>query len=97
MQRLDRFGNWLLVMEHVGDGVWRSTDGHNHGRAAACRSCAAKILWAFMPLKEAESYKPLMDYKAHPFNPDGTSHFSTCPNAEKHRKVKHGKPASRSD
>lgn len=41
-----------------------------------CRSCGAPIAWA----------KYGVDGKSAPFNPDGTSHFSNCPQAEDWRK-----------
>jgi hypothetical protein len=46
---------------------------HGTGR---CRSCGAPIAWA----------KYSVDGKAAPFNPDGTSHFATCPQADQWRK-----------
>ena len=42
-----------------------------------CRSCAAPIHWIVTP-----------HGKRMPANPDGTSHFSTCPNAAEHRRPK---------
>lgn len=40
------------------------------GDAAFCRSCGADIIWAITP-KGAR----------HPYDPDGASHFGTCPDA----------------
>lgn len=45
--------------------------------ARACRSCDATIHWIVTPAG-----------RRMPVNPDGTSHFATCPNAEQHRKPK---------
>jgi hypothetical protein len=42
---------------------------------AACKSCGAGIHW----IKTAKG-------KNMPVDPDGTSHFATCPNADQHRK-----------
>ncbi len=43
-------------------------------RKAECRSCQAEIFWIVTTAG-----------KRMPTNPDGTSHFSTCPNAALHR------------
>lgn len=43
-----------------------------------CRSCSAVVLWIESKAKA----------KRAPINPDGTSHFATCPDAEKWRKAK---------
>lgn len=43
--------------------------------SAKCGSCGAEITWG----KTANN-------KACPMNPDGTSHFTTCPNAASHSK-----------
>lgn len=45
-------------------------------RAESCRSCRAQIFW----IRTTAG-------KAMPVDPDGTSHFATCPNAAKHRKI----------
>lgn len=42
-----------------------------------CRSCAAAIFW----IVTAHG-------KHMPVDPDGTSHFATCPNAAKHRRAR---------
>lgn len=41
----------------------------------ACRSCSAPIYWIVTPAG-----------KKCPVNPDGVSHFATCPNASSHSK-----------
>jgi hypothetical protein len=41
----------------------------------ACRSCTAPIYWI-----DTKAGKRM------PVNPDGSSHFATCPNADAHRK-----------
>lgn len=38
--------------------------------AGACRSCGAPVVWGEL------------GHRPHPFNPDGTSHFATCPQAD---------------
>lgn len=43
--------------------------------SARCRSCHALILWCRTP-----------NQKRAPLNPDGTSHFSSCPQAEQWRR-----------
>jgi hypothetical protein len=43
--------------------------------AGPCRSCGARIRWA-VTTKGARA----------PLNPDGTSHFATCPDADRWRK-----------
>jgi hypothetical protein len=40
-----------------------------------CRSCRAEIFWILTAAG-----------KRMPVNPDGVSHFATCPNADQHRK-----------
>lgn len=42
-----------------------------------CRSCGAPMIWITTPAG-----------RKMPVNPDGTSHFGTCPNANDHRKPK---------
>jgi len=46
-----------------------------------CKSCGASI-----------AYKKAGGAPAHPFNLDGTSHFTTCPQARTWRKRKKTKP-----
>lgn len=41
----------------------------------ACRSCSATIYWI-----QTDKGRLM------PVDPDGTSHFATCPNASEHRK-----------
>lgn len=50
------------------------------GEFDKCRSCGAEIVWD----KHPKTGKP------HPFNPDGTSHFATCPDAKRWRGKKRG-------
>lgn len=47
-----------------------------------CRSCRAPIFWILTP-----AGKPM------PVDPDGKSHFATCPDASKHRKPRKGAPS----
>lgn len=45
--------------------------------ARQCKSCEATIYWI-----------ETVNRRRMPVNPDGTSHFATCPNADRHRKVR---------
>lgn len=45
---------------------------------AQCKGCGASIEWRPFPTTG----------KMHPFNPDGTSHFGTCPRAADFRRKK---------
>lgn len=49
---------------------------YDSGEPSACRSCCTTIRWA---IHETTS-------KRMPVNPDGTSHFATCPQADAWRK-----------
>lgn len=60
-------------------------------RCRSCRSCGASIIW----LKTMAGKNMPVDYDSvhsleTTFNPKGghVSHFSTCPNASRHRKRK---------
>lgn len=44
-------------------------------RMTTCRSCQALIYWA----------RHSGTWKASPFDPDGTNHFATCPDAQQWR------------
>jgi hypothetical protein len=46
------------------------------GNVAECRSCHAPIIWAMHNITGKRS----------PLNPDGTSHFSNCPDAARFRR-----------
>ena len=46
-------------------------------KQSACRSCESPIVWCKTPAG-----------KRAPVNPDGTSHFSTCPQADRWRRGK---------
>lgn len=48
------------------------------GQRGECGGCASEIWWAWHPETRA----------AHPWNVDGTSHFSTCPAADNLRPKK---------
>lgn len=50
-------------------------EGWSADRPGLCRSCKADIMWATTPAG-----------KPSPLNPDGTSHFATCPQADSWRK-----------
>jgi hypothetical protein len=46
-------------------------------KTSRCRSCDAMIVWCMTPRQ-----------KRAPVNPDGTSHFASCPDADRWRKPK---------
>jgi hypothetical protein len=50
------------------------------GQGGTCQSCSAPIYWL--------AKHPAKGHGFHPANPDGTSHFSSCPNAKDHRAQK---------
>ena len=49
-------------------------------RGAYCKGCKAQIFWVM-----GQKPRGLSEVKPMPLNPDGSSHFSTCPNAERFR------------
>lgn len=53
---------------------WTTPEGYTFSNVATCRECPARIAWHVTPAGR----------KA-PLNPDGTSHFSDCPGAERRR------------
>lgn len=55
--------------------AWAVPFGWERGDVSTCRSCAAPIMWCRTP----------RNLRA-PINPDGTSHFATCPQADAWRK-----------
>lgn len=56
---------------------WKVPPGYTFDNLARCSSCAAEIAWCLTPKGNRA-----------PLNPDGVSHFATCPNADLHRKPK---------
>lgn len=50
-------------------------DGYTYTNRGSCRSCGAPIAWCTTRAG-----------KRAPLNPDGTSHYSTCPQADTWRK-----------
>lgn len=52
-------------------------DDYHFSDRGTCRSCGAPIGWWITPLKNRA-----------PFDPDGTSHFATCPTAGDWRRRK---------
>jgi hypothetical protein len=56
---------------------WTIPPGYTPDNIGRCRSCDAAILWAITPRG-----------KKSPLDPDGASHFGTCPTAEQWRKPK---------
>lgn len=63
----------VLVLRRHGFSPEVSEEGD--GDRAECRSCGAVIYWREHPTT----------HKNHPYNADGTSHFGTCPDADKWR------------
>lgn len=51
-------------------------DGWDFDNAGKCRSCGAPVGWA----------RHSVTWKKAPFDPDGTSHFATCPDAQTWRR-----------
>lgn len=54
---------------------WAYPEGWEPSSFGTCRSCKAAVLWCVTPAG-----------KRSPVNADGTSHFSTCPQADNWRK-----------
>jgi hypothetical protein len=54
---------------------WLMPTGYLPDNLGVCRSCGATILWCTTPA-----------HRKAPINADGTSHFATCPFADRHRK-----------
>lgn len=52
--------------------------GKGLAQRGQCKGCGAELWW----VKSPKTGTP------HPWNPDGTSHFSTCPEAPRFRKAK---------
>jgi hypothetical protein len=50
--------------------------GYVYSGSAHCRKCNGRILW----------YKTPVNAKLMPMNPDGTTHWATCPNAKDFKK-----------
>jgi hypothetical protein len=57
--------------------VWDVPDGYEPGNVGACKACGQSMLWT---TTRAGNRAPL--------NPDGTSHFATCPYSDRFRKPK---------
>jgi len=70
----------LRFMPDGEDAPWILPDWavYREGAPTTCRSCRAVVLWV-----ESRSTG-----KRAPINPDGISHFATCPDAAKWRKPK---------
>lgn len=60
---------------------WLRPAGYEIVSLDACRGCGAAIAWARTP---AGKYAPL--------DPSGTSHFATCPDADRFRRALKPKP-----
>jgi len=56
---------------------WVIPEGYRFSNAAKCASCHADIAWCETPKGNRA-----------PLDPDGKSHFTTCPNAADHRRPK---------
>lgn len=55
---------------------WTVPEGWTADNLGYCRSCQAKVLWCYTPAG-----------RKNPVNPDGTSHFATCPDAPSWRRT----------
>jgi len=53
------------------DPRFRIPEGYTYTNTATCRSCAAPVAWAMTPTG-----------RRMPLDPDGKSHFATCPQAD---------------
>lgn len=56
---------------------WTIPEGYTPTNISRCRGCSEDILWATTPAG-----------KRAPLNQDGTSHFSSCPDAARFRRTK---------
>ncbi len=70
-----------VTMVESGFVGWLMPEGYLPDNLGACRSCGASILWCVTPKGR----------KA-PVNLDGSSHFSTCPTAERWRRDRPARP-----
>lgn len=57
------------------DTLWAVPLGWTADNEGHCRSCRAEVLWCITPAG-----------KRAPIDPDGKSHFATCPQADAWRK-----------
>lgn len=57
---------------------WLIPEGYTFDNRGSCRACGAPLAWC---LTRAGKRAPL--------NPDGTSHFATCPEASRFRTRSH--------
>lgn len=57
--------------------VWTTPEGWTAGDIGECRSCLAPVMWATTG-----------DGAKNPVNPDGVTHFATCPDASSWRRRK---------
>lgn len=64
--------------EYVGR---RRPEGWTIRGTGVCRACSARISWAETPTGRTA-----------PLDPDGTSHFATCPDAERFRRSRQSRP-----
>lgn len=55
--------------------AWVVPDGYQPDGVGACSTCHQHILWVHTKLQ-----------RRMPLDPDGTSHFATCPQADMHRR-----------
>jgi hypothetical protein len=56
---------------------WVIPEGYVYDGLADCRGCGQKMAWTMTPAKRRA-----------PLNPDGTSHFANCPEADRFRQPK---------
>lgn len=93
------------MTEETGNYETKKTKTRKSGAYAKCKSCGARIRWIklkdsgnWIPCDTATSVVQVITRMVSEGEVFGTmctlytSHFATCPNAEKHRKPKQEKP-----
>lgn len=73
-----RYGHASDYEQKLHDDFVKMYPADKKERQTKCRSCGEPIIWKPYPTTG----------KLHPFNPDGTSHFGTCPQAKSWRRKK---------
>lgn len=71
--QVDEFGNPIRPSTEVQG--YQVPFGWTAKNVGSCRSCGASIMWTLTPSKRPA-----------PIDPDGRSHFATCPQADTWRK-----------
>lgn len=65
----------LVEYQDAWGDVWQVPEGYEPADPGQCRSCGKRVLWTVTRAG-----------KRAPLNPDGTSHFSDCPDATSWRR-----------